>query len=72
MKITSMAFKMLLIGWSMGLGSRMVYEFTLGGHETYTVVPFDLFFDWSGLMILGVINAVIFFKETYSVLKVKA
>lgn len=55
--------RILLCGWAIGIGFRFVFEYTR--NSTYKLILFDTLFDWSGLMILGVINTLILTREYY-------
>ena len=55
----------LLLGWTIGLSGRFLYEFMIRGMATYTTNAFDIVFDWSGLFLLGVLNFAYFLNRFY-------
>jgi len=57
----------LLCGWAIGLGSRLAFVKIINPDKDiiYIVNTFDAYFDWLGLLILGLINLVIIAVETY-------
>jgi hypothetical protein len=55
---------LLLFGWSAGLGLRFIILY-FQPFLYYQPNTFDLLFDWTGLFLLAVVNAVIFFKDYY-------
>ena len=59
-------FRTLLVGWAIGLSARFIFEYFRG--SVYITNTFDLFFDWGGLLILGIINLFLNAKELVEVL----
>ena len=57
-------YKIFLFAWSIGIGLRMLKEFAVG-NTFYVITPFDVFFDWGFLALLGFVNLIIFLKDSY-------
>ena len=59
--------QILLCGWSIGLGLRLSLVKLLNPDKTviYIMNIFDAYFDWLGLLILGLINLLIIIVDTY-------
>ena len=58
--------QILLCGWAIGLGLRLSHAQLLNPDKTviYIMNIFDTYFDWLGLLILGLINLLIIIVET--------
>lgn len=68
----SILLRVLLISWATGLGSRFIFEFLIENKNIYTPNLFDLVFDWSGLIILGILNLILLIYEYYAMPKVNS